>query len=375
MSPRPGAPWPLRLLADDLTGALDSAAAFGSGVPVQLDQPALGVEDHAAVSVVATATRDMAHAAIPAALAPSLPWLAGAGLAFKKVDSLLRGNTLAELRTLAASGHYARVVFAPALPAQGRFMLGGHLAVVPPGSTLGPEHVRSEDLRASLLRDGWPAACALEVPDVRNDADLDALVAEATAVRTLWCGSAGLAAALARRWCSGLPSSAAPLAAPARGTGPVWAIGASHQAIARQQWAQAVAAYPHATTVRHGDPAALSAALAQMAQGTTPLALIDLSPLAPLSALESATLLQAQVARLAQLPRPGRLLVLGGDTARALATSTGVQQLRTGHPLRPGWGQAQWQGGRWDGVWTDCRSGAFGDAGDVREAVGAVLLG
>lgn len=374
MSPRTAAPWPLRLLADDLTGALDSAAAFGPGVPVQLDQPALGVEDHAAVSVVATATRDIAPAALPAALAPSLPWLAGAGLAFKKVDSLLRGNTLAELRTLAASGHYARVVFAPALPAQGRYMQDGHLVVVPPGAVMEPAHVRSEDLRASVLRDGWPATCALEVPDVRSDADLDALVAGATTVRTLWCGSAGLAAALARRWRAQLPSFAASAAAPARSAGPVWVIGASHQAIARQQWAQAVAAYPQAVTVRHGDPLALDAALAQMAEGAAPLALLDLSPLAPLSALESATLLQAQVARLARLPRPGRLLVLGGDTARALASTTGVQHLRTGHPLRPGWGQAQWRGGRWDGVWMDCRSGAFGDAGDVREAVGAVLV-
>jgi uncharacterized protein YgbK (DUF1537 family) len=366
------APWPIRLLADDLTGALDSAAAFGPGVPVQLDWPALGVEDHAPVSVVATATRDIAPVAVPAALAPSLPWLAGAGLAFKKVDSLLRGNTLAELRTLAASGHYARVVFAPALPAQGRFMLNGHLAVVPPGGTLGPDHVRSQDLRATLQRDGWPAACALEVPDVRSDADLDAL-AQATAVRTLWCGSAGLAAALARRWRSQLHSSTVSVASPARGTGPVWVIGASHQTIARQQWAQAVAAYPQATTVRHGDPAALDAALAQMAQGSTPLALIDLSPLAPLHALESATLLQAQAVRLARLPRPGRLLVLGGDTARALATATGVQHLRTGHPLRPGWGQAQWQGGHWDGVWMDCRSGAFGDDQDLLTAITACL--
>lgn len=365
-------PWPLRLLADDLTGALDSAAAFGPGVPVQLDQPALGVEDNAPVSVVATATRDIAPAAIAEALAPSLPWLAGAGLAFKKVDSLLRGNSLAELRALAASGHYARVVFAPSLPAQGRFMLDGHLAVVPPGDALGPQHVRGEDLRATLLREGWPAASVLQVPDVRSDADLDVLVQEADSVRTLWCGSAGLAAALARRWRGQLPAFANPVAPAARGAGPVWVIGASHQAIAREQWAQVVAAHPQAVTVRHGDLAALDAALVQMAQGTALLALIDLSPLAPLSALESATLLQAQVARLSALPRPGRLLVLGGDTARALASATGVQYLVSGHPLRPGWGQAQWQGGRWDGVWMDCRSGAFGDAGDVREAVGAV---
>lgn len=365
-------PWPLRLLADDLTGALDSAAAFGSGVPVQLDHPALGLEDHAAISVVATATRDIAPAAVPAALASCQPWLAGAGLAFKKVDSLLRGNTLVELRTLAASGHYARVVLAPALPAQGRFMVEGHLAVVPPGHTLVPEHVRSEDLRATLQGVGWPAACALQVPDIRSDADLDALVQTGASPRTLWCGSAGLAAALARRWRSQLPSTRA-AAVQQPEAGPVWVLGASHQPMARQQWAQAMAAYPQAVAVRHGDPVALEHALAHMAQGTAPLALLDLSPLAPLSLLESATLLQAQVARLAQLPRPGRLLVLGGDTARALASATGVRHLCTGHPLRPGWGQAQWQGGHWNGVWMDCRSGAFGDAMDVREAVGAVL--
>ncbi len=49
------------------------------------------------------------------------------------------------------------------------------------------------------------------------------------------------------------------------------------------------------------------------------------------------------------------------------ARATGVQHLRTG------WGQDQWQGGRWDCVWMDYRSGAFGDAWDVQEAVGAVL--
>ena len=74
------APWPLRLLADDLTGALDSAAAFGAGWPVQLDYPPSGVDEGAEVSVVATATRDIEPAALPEALAPSLPWLAGAGL-------------------------------------------------------------------------------------------------------------------------------------------------------------------------------------------------------------------------------------------------------------------------------------------------------
>lgn len=370
--------WPMRLLADDLTGALDSAAAFGAGVPVHLDRPATTRADQdAAVSVVSTATRDVPPDQIPRLLDACVPWLAEAGLAFKKVDSLLRGNTLAEVRYLAAAGGFARVVFAPAFPAQGRFMLGERLVVVPAGQAPDVAFAQGSPVRAGLMQQGtWPSACALCVPEICSDADLVQLAHTALqpGPRTLWCGSAGLAAALAHLGRAQWPSGTAPMAAPANSEGPVWVIGASHQAMARAQWAQAMAAYPQAVTVRHGNPVALDAALAQMAQGTAPLALIDLSPLTSLGAVDSSTLLHAQVARLAQLPRPGRLLVLGGDTARALATATGVQQLRTGNPLRPGWGQAQWQSGRWDGLWMDCRSGAFGDVGDVREAVGAVLL-
>jgi D-threonate/D-erythronate kinase len=37
--------------------------------------------------------------------------------------------------------------------------------------------------------------------------------------------------------------------------------------------------------------------------------------------------------------------------------------------VRPGWGQARWVGGRWDGLWMDCRSGAFGDDTDLLAAL------
>jgi uncharacterized protein YgbK (DUF1537 family) len=61
--------------------------------------------------------------------------------------------------------------------------------------------------------------------------------------------------------------------------------------------------------------------------------------------------------------------VLGGDTARALVRATGVDHLVSGRPVRPGWGQARWVGGRWDGLWMDCRSGAFGGDGDLLAAL------
>ena len=73
-------PLSLRLLADDLTGALDSAAAFAGAIPVHLDPPPAAAVTATATSAVseapcgpvealATATRDIPQAELPAALA------------------------------------------------------------------------------------------------------------------------------------------------------------------------------------------------------------------------------------------------------------------------------------------------------------------
>jgi D-threonate/D-erythronate kinase len=228
---------------------------------------------------------------------------------------------------------------------------------------------------ASALRTGaWPAGCELVLPEVQSDSDLDGLAAALSqpGPRTLWCGSAGLAAAIARQ--RGVPDSAVGAAAVAP-VGPVWVIGASHQAVARRQWARAAVACPGATAVRHGDAGEFEVALRDLATGAARLALLDLAPLESLSPADAAALLQTQVALLAALPRqPVRLLVLGGDTARALARAAGVTHLLSGSPVRPGWGQAVWCGGRWDGLWMDCRSGAFGDDDDLISALGHAVF-
>jgi uncharacterized protein YgbK (DUF1537 family) len=370
-------PWPVRLLADDLTGALDSAAAFGPGVAVHLDRPGVAADDGAPVSVVATATRDVPPAALPALLEASVPWLVSAGVAFKKVDSLLRGNTLAEVRWVASAGGFGRVVFAPALPAQGRYTLGERLAVSAPGAPVAQAEVRGESLLAALRTAAWPTGCELELPEVKTDADLARLAATLgrPGPRTLWCGSAGLAAAIARQWVEPDRGVLAGPAAPFAPDGAVWVLGASHQGVARRQWARAVAACPGATTVRHGDAGEFELALQALAAGAAQLALLDLAPLESLAPAEAVALLQAQAARLAALPqRPARVLVLGGDTARALARAAGVTHLLSGSPVRPGWGQARWCGGRWDGLWMDCRSGAFGDDDDLRAALDAAVF-
>lgn len=350
----------LRILADDLTGALDCAAAFGAGVPVHLGAPA-AADSVAAIDIVATATRDVPVGDLPALLTPSVAWLRGADIAFKKVDSLLRGNTFAEVDDLVRQGGFERIVFAPAFPAQGRVTECGRQWVVKPDGTRSP--VGPQSIALALQGD-----VPVWVPDVRTDADMDAVVALAAtpeAARWLWCGSAGLAHAMARG--QALP---APAATPAseRGTGAPMLVSASHHPVSREQW-RVLRASRWADECHAG---AEPESLRQAGEGYPRL--IDLSPQEMISAEEAAALLERQAGLIAECaPRPGALVVVGGDTLLAMCRALGASGLVSEIAMdRAGWGCARMVGGRWDGVVCHTRSGAFGGAGDLVEVLGSV---
>jgi len=351
----------LRILADDLTGALDAAAAFAGEVPVFFDRPPERTShgaSEAPVSAVATATRDLPPAQLPAALAPALPWLCDAGIAFKKVDSLLRGNSFAEVALAAATGRFERIVFAPAFPQQGRLTIDGRLVLAPPGAAAMPTGPMLHPALASI-------GSALDIPDVRGEADLLRIAQAASssaARRWLWCGSAGLAHALARVLTLEARAPATPAGA---GAAPLLLVSASHHPVARRQWARLLAQHPQAIVAREGQPGALQAALAAM-QRPHELALLDLSPTAPLAAEAAASLLADQLRAVAQhAPRPGVLVVVGGDTLRGLCRATAARGLCASAAARTGWGQARWIGGPWDGLPCHSRSGAFGADDDL----------
>ena len=332
----------LRILADDLTGALDSAAAFAGEVPVHLDAPPDG-DDAVMVGVVATATRDVAPEALPSMLAPSLDWLRGADVAFKKVDSLLRGNTFAECAWLARQGGFMRIAFAPAFPSQGRLTINAQAWVTQPGSSL-PQPIGERS-----IADAFAGLDALEVwvPDVRSDDDLRRIAAlslQDASRGWLWCGSAGLAQAFATvHRIEARPAALVP-AAP-----PLLLVSASHHPVVRRQWLRLVHAAPSALTM------------------------FDLSPTELLSPAQAATLLAGQVTAIAgQEPKPATVIVVGGDTLRALCRATGAHSLRAQASPRPGWGRARWVGGRWDGVDCHARSGAFGADDDLLSIVRAL---
>jgi uncharacterized protein YgbK (DUF1537 family) len=313
-----------RILADDLTGALDSAAAFTGKheVPVFLQAP----DSPAPIQAWATGSRDVPGTTLPGVLQACLPWFTAPGTqVFKKVDSLLRGNSFAEVAWLLRHGGFDGVVFAPAYPAQGRLTQGGQHRV-------GSEAI---DLRAAFAAVGLTvrsgsvpdAQGGVLVPDVLTDADLDRLASH-PAPRWLWCGSAGLAWALARQGQHAPTHSTSPT------PGLTHTITASRHPVVRGQI------------------------------GT--IDLYDLSHPQPLPTAEAQALLhQRALALVRALPRPDNLVVVGGDTLLALCQAAGVHSLLACASPRSGWGRATLQGGPWHGVACYSRSGAFGAPDDL----------
>lgn len=373
----------LRIVADDLTGALDTAAAFAGAVPVYFDQPPAGAgaapQGPARVQAVATATRDIPADQLPLALAPALAWLAGGDIAFKKVDSLLRGNSFVEVALAARAGGFERLVLAPAFPLQGRRVQGGRLVVAGTAApwVLPLAQALGQALAKVPVGASGDAGLVVDVPDTASDADLADLaraVHDPASRRWLWCGSAGLAHALAEQLAlaqaggeSGsrrggdISQPGVPMR-PAARPWQVLLVSASHHPASREQWRRLQAAHPDACVVRHGDQGGLQAAM----EATQRLVLLDLAPDVPMQAGEAAALLSRQLGMIAaRQGRPGVLAVVGGDTLRGLCHATGAQGLLADGSARPGWGQASWLGGAWAGVVCHSRSGAFGDPDDL----------
>jgi uncharacterized protein YgbK (DUF1537 family) len=371
----------LRILADDLTGALDTAAAFGDGVPVYLDAPQVPTSTSA--SAVATATRDVPLGTLPGALAGPVRWLAGGTFAFKKVDSLLRGNTYAEVAYAARAGGFSRIVFAAAFPGQGRITLDGRQWLLPAGRPLAERQPIDDGCVADAFGVfGLPvvatsgardAKLAVWIPDVRSDDDLAAIAARVDArdaQRWLWCGSAGLAFALA----AALRFTPGKTVLPPPATkGPMLLISASHHPVVRKQWTLVREVERAAIVVPHSRPAALRSAFRAMADGFD-VAMFDLSPTRLLIPAEAAALLASQMqAIVSEAPRPAAVIVVGGDTLRNVCRAAGADALVAGASVRAGWGCARLVGGRWDGVPCFSRSGAFGDPDDLATMVKLVM--
>ena len=343
----------LRLIADDLTGTLDTAAGFTGlcgPIPVAWAEPFRHDPEGSLAIDSGTRERGAAEAAeIAGRLAPRL---AGAEIAYKKLDSLLRGPWAAELASVVRAGGWRRCVVAPAFPYQGRRTEDGRQLARGEGGW----HAVSGDIAAALREAGLPArrAAVAEGPvagvavyDARSDADLERVAALDGAGPVLWCGSGGLAAALAR-------GTAPP--GDARLAGPVLGLFGSDRP---ETEAQLAACGTHRLIVPHaasGHAPAITERLARCG-----VALVSLS-LPEGTAREAAAghIADAFADIVAGVGRPGTLLVAGGETLKALCLALGAARLDVTGQIMPGLPRSTLRGGRWDGVSVVSKSGAFG---------------
>lgn len=347
----------LRILADDLTGALDSAAHFvpAAGRVPTVWAPPRHLPWPAAIDA---GTREL-DAAEAAALTRRLaPVLDDADVAFRKFDSLLRGHVAAEIAACVRG--FAHCIVAPAFPAQGRVTRTGRQFVRdgagwrPTGPDLAGA-LRAHGLEPRPCRPGDAAPEGISLWDAETEADLDQVVAEGRCLSgpVLWCGTAGLAAALAAS-CAGGAAIPAPLR-----PGPVLAlIGSDHAASV----AQLSAAWSQVRRITRGgveEAAGISRVLA--GDGAVAVAAVVPPGLARPSAARHIT--TCFTGLLARIEPPGTLIVAGGETLRTLCFALGAGRLDVDGQVMPGIPTSVLRGGAWDGLRIVSKSGAFGDAG------------
>ena len=176
------------LVADDLTGACDSAVPFlAAGRVVVSLWPCLDPADAACVALT-TESRSEPPAVAYERSRSAVRMLkeTGAQLVYRKVDSQLRGNVVDDLRG-ALDEWDGPCLLAPALPAEGRITSGGRQRW--PGGEV--------DLLRLLDDAGLDR---VSVRDASDSRDLFAIAAEvaAGAGRVMPAGTAGLAAELPR---------------------------------------------------------------------------------------------------------------------------------------------------------------------------------
>ncbi|MGT2425031.1 four-carbon acid sugar kinase family protein [Amnibacterium kyonggiense] len=287
------------VVADDLTGALDTAAALAGGGDAQVVLDADGEWPDARVLAVSTRSRDEGHDVARRRTAAAVQRaLALEARVFLKIDSLLRGPVgpvVAAALGAHRAGSARLAVVAPAFPATGRTTRGGRLVLTEEPGAEGRDlaaalaavglRVRVVD-RAEALADGGSAEPAEAlVVDCATDDDLARVAAAAAALPgALLVGTAGLAAQLAG---TAPPRSAPPVpAASGRSLGAIGSfapqaaaqVAAAVLAGARQvvvspaplaagrKAAGLLAAGPVVLTpdqrVRHPDPIAVAAGLA-----------------------------------------------------------------------------------------------------------------
>jgi uncharacterized protein YgbK (DUF1537 family) len=401
-----GAPEPvaaIAVVADDLTGAADTGAAFaGAGLSTLVTwtggevvkssaragrhvrsrvrlQPDLLRQAEAVAIDAGTRALDMADAAANTAEIVRAVRTAGVGAIYKKGDSLLRGHIAAETAAVLGSWQEGAVAIAAfAFPDAGRTTLHGRqcaaeleraLPIVPlferadvKTCAIDLEIVRGDDFDA-CMRDA-AGRCAAIVLDAVSNADLARIVraGQRLTAPVVWVGTGGLARALAASMRRGADRKDS-IARVAR-RGPVMIVCGSASRVAREQIARVVAAgampveVPAAMLQQAGTAAARTTAADAIHQALDGEQDVVVFPTLPEGAIEPAVAHALGDLVSLAAARVGGVALTGGDTATAVLRAWGTTGLRIVDEIEPGVPLSVSEGAHRMAVVT--KAGAFG---------------
>lgn len=341
----------LVIIADDLTGACDSAVAFAAVAnPVRVHiTPDFSVSS--AVTLLSTNSRDLPANEAVERLAEVASKLPADCSVFKKIDSVFRGNTFTDIANSIELFPAELALLAPAYPAMGRRLRNGVLEVDGHGGTesipileLLKQHGCAPRLvRASTNAEGLASEVSaalsngtkLILCDATEKAELSAIVeaAESLRRRTLWIGSGGLAHAIAGRW-----PKQGPAAEPGLPAGEVvFFIGSDHPVTLEQQLH-----LERTSGIGRAGPADSRSRVVSVPRNNASEAVL-------------------RATRDMDERDAGCLFMTGGDTALATCRALGIASLRLQREFVPGVPMCIAEGGRFDGVTVILKSGGFGE--------------
>lgn len=378
------------IVADDLTGAADSAVAFATaGLRTQVvfagpggtAEPATSDGSAGGVLALDTDSRRLHPAAAHRAVADAATKAPAARFRMKKIDSTLRGNVRSETLALMEALGCTVAICAPAFPAadrhtrDGRQWASGRLVGEVAASF---EGVRTAHIPLGAVRDGSIHALVddavtggaqVVVVDAVTQQDLRSIVTSgADRDDLLWVGSGGLGAALADATTTG-PALRDPIP---RVTAPIVTIVGSATPVAAAQARCVVDSGAVEVPVPVGvlldasadggaGPTRLDAALedgrdvlVRLEEGDT---------IVPGHGRAIVEALAAALAPSLRRARPGALVATGGETALAFGRALGARGLDIIAELEPGVVFSRLLGE------TDLplvtKAGAFGDPGTL----------
>lgn len=334
----------IAIIADDLTGALDTASPFacrGLDVRVALDSDAIDAAVKLSPDVIAVSTNsrnllpDQASAAAQFAAERLQSWQPD--LVLKKIDSRLKGNIGPETLAIAQVFQPTRIIAAPAVPDQGRFVRRGHVEGMGVEAAL--------DVATCFIG----LSIAVSVPDTESKNDLSH-VAETwrPGDGKLFVCARGLAAAFAERFGKNIAPRKFKAASPV-----IMAIG-SRDPVTLKQISILRAKADNCIAVE----APQGKVPTQIEEGS--LKVLICSGEMTKSAHDVAEVFAWSVTAEIIRTRPSTLLLTGGDTAVVILRALGCHVLHVGGEAAPGlpWFEINMDGGH--RITTISKSGGFG---------------